>query len=115
MQREPRHVCYRCHRPVVTCVCPMLPRIENTTSVSVVQHPRERLHPIGTARLAELGLSNARVFVMWDAGVRDDVRPAWLTGSTALLYPARGARDLRTLAPDERPDHLIVIDGTWHT
>jgi DTW domain-containing protein YfiP len=32
---------------------------------------------------------------------------------TALLYPAAEARDLADLAIEERPRHLIVIDGTW--
>jgi DTW domain-containing protein YfiP len=31
----------------------------------------------------------------------------------ALLYPAAGARELATLPLEERPRHLVVIDGTW--
>jgi DTW domain-containing protein len=115
MQLEPRSVCYRCLKPQVTCVCPLLTRVENRTGIFIVQHPRERLHAIGTARLAALGLRSSRLEVMWDAGMRDSNRPAWLPGSTALLYPARGARELESLDVRERPEHLVVIDGTWHT
>lgn len=115
MQLEPRAVCYRCSKPQVTCVCPLLGRVENRTGIFIVQHPRERVHAIGTARLAALGLDRARLEVMWDAGTRDAIRPAWLPSSAALLYPARGARELESLAEHERPENLVVIDGTWHT
>jgi hypothetical protein len=29
------------------------------------------------------------------------------------LYPAPAARDLATLPPNERPRHLVLLDGTW--
>lgn len=115
MPNEPRSVCYRCLKPTVTCICSLLTRVDNRTGIFIVQHPREHLHPIGTARLAALGLRDVRVDVMWDAGTRDVSPPAWLPESAALLYPARGARELGALSPAERPKHLVVIDGTWHT
>jgi DTW domain-containing protein YfiP len=111
----PRAVCYRCHKPQITCICSSLPRVENRTPVLVLQHPRERLHPIGTARFASLGLANARVEVAWNAGTRETERPAWIPADAALLYPSPDARDLRELPAHERPRALVVLDGTWHT
>lgn len=89
--------------------------MDNRTTVLVLQHPRERLHSLGTARFVRLGLANAHVEVAYDAGVRDGERPPWVPDGAALLYPAPGAKDLAELTPDERPRHLVVIDGTWHT
>src|SRR5690349_8354900 len=97
------------------CVCARVPRVENKTKVLVLQHPRERTHAIGTARLARLGLANAHVEVAWDAGSHESEPPAWLPSDTALLYPSPEARALESMAPDERPKNLLVIDGTWHT
>jgi DTW domain-containing protein YfiP len=96
-------------------VCARVPRVDNRTSVLVLQHPRERLHPIGTARFAQLGLCNARIEVAWNAGQHEARAPAWVPEGTALLYPTPHARDLRELPPHERPRHLLVLDGTWHT
>jgi DTW domain-containing protein YfiP len=110
-----RPICYRCWKPQVTCVCARVPRVENRTGVLVLQHPRERLHPIGTARFAQLGLCNVRVEVAWNAGRHEEHAPAWLPPGTALLYPTPHARDLPALAAHERPRHLLVLDGTWHT
>jgi DTW domain-containing protein YfiP len=111
----PRAVCYRCHKPQITCICSTLPRVENRTPVLVLQHPRERLHPIGTARFANLGLANARVEVAWRAGTRETERPPWVPADAALLYPSRDARDLRELPAHLRPSSLVVLDGTWNT
>jgi DTW domain-containing protein YfiP len=110
-----RSVCYRCHKPQVVCICSRIQPVNNRTTVLVLQHPRERLHPIGTARFASLGLLNSRVEVAWNAGVREDDPPAWLPPGAALLYPAKAARDLRETPERERPLHLVVIDGTWNT
>jgi DTW domain-containing protein YfiP len=111
----PRHNCYECHKPRALCVCGNIPRVNNRTGVVVLQHPRERLHPIGTARFVRLGLARARVEVAWNAGLREEWAPAFVPEGAALLYPGPGARDLAAVPPDERPGHLIVIDGTWHT
>jgi DTW domain-containing protein len=111
----PRAVCYRCHKPQITCICSTLPRVENRTPVLVFQHPRERLHPIGTARFARLGLMNSRVEVAWNAGAREAERPTWVPEDAALLYPSAHARDLRELSAERMPRALVVLDGTWST
>ncbi|HEX4340296.1 MAG TPA: tRNA-uridine aminocarboxypropyltransferase [Polyangiaceae bacterium] len=110
-----RDTCYECHKPVVLCVCSSIRRVENATGIVVLQHPRERLHPIGTARFARLGLARSHVEIAWNASTREETPPHWVPEGAALLYPGAGARDLRELPPTERPKHLVVIDGTWHT
>lgn len=97
------------------CLCANMPSVDNRTRVLVLQHPRERRHPIGTARLAQLGLRNVRVEVAWNAGAREEQAPAWLPADAALLYPAANARDLSELIDAEKPKNLVVLDGTWHT
>jgi DTW domain-containing protein YfiP len=111
----PRAVCYRCDKPQSMCLCASIVAVDNRTPVFVLQHPRERSHPIGTARLARLGLRTARVEVAWNAGERESIAPPWLPPDTALLYPSPHARELAALSPSERPRHLLVLDGTWHT
>jgi DTW domain-containing protein YfiP len=97
------------------CLCARVPAVHNRTGVFVLQHPRERLHPIGTARLAGLGFHKVRIEVAWNAGALEHEPPPWLPDGTALLYPAPGARELGTLPAHERPRNLLVLDGTWHT
>jgi DTW domain-containing protein YfiP len=96
-------------------VCARVPRVDNATPVVVLQHPRERVHPIGTTRLVRLGLANVDVRVAWDANAVERVAPAWLPEDAGVLYPSADARDLESTPRSELPGALVVIDGTWHT
>ncbi len=109
-----RAMCGRCRRPTSVCYCAALPRIETTTRVVILQHPRERDMPIGTARMASLCLPRAELHVgiRWNespalaAALADPGRPA------ILLYPGPGARDILR-DPPAGPVTLVVVDGTW--
>ncbi|MEJ7596769.1 MAG: tRNA-uridine aminocarboxypropyltransferase [Kofleriaceae bacterium] len=114
MSVTPRAVCMRCRRPQTVCYCAALTRIETATRVVILQHPRERDMPIGTARMASLCLPHAQlhVGVRWDdsvplaAALADPARPP------ILLYPGAGARDILR-EPPVGPVTLVVVDGTW--
>lgn len=108
-----RPTCYRCLRPRPCCVCGSIQPVDNRTRVLIVQHPRERRHPFGTARLARLGLRRVEVLVA-------DRDPDGLTRcppsdptNAVLLYPAPDARPITTLTAPPRT--LVVLDGTWST
>ncbi|MFK7998317.1 MAG: tRNA-uridine aminocarboxypropyltransferase [Polyangiales bacterium] len=109
---EGRLTCYVCFKPQVTCVCGNIRPVDNATTIHVLQHPRERAHPIGTARFVELGLKRSQV-VLAQRSERDLVKEIELPPGTGLLFPRADSRDLETLPPDERPKGLVVLDGTW--
>ncbi len=106
-----RAACYACMRPQVACVCEA-PEVHNRTGIFVVQHPREARHPIGTVRLLRAALTRLSVQV-WSP--REEVQPfvGRLPPGSALLYPSPRAQELASLPLEERPRHLVVIDGTW--
>ncbi len=108
---EPRERCYRCHKPRVTCLCEHITRVDNETPVVVVQHPRERFHPIGTARIICLSLKRVHVEVAFRGALTEP--PAWLLPGAGLLYPAPDAVELGAEG-SPRPQQLVVLDGTWH-
>ncbi len=109
-----RATCYRCFRPARLCLCPAIGLVDNQTLISIVQHPRERVHPFGTVRFAALGLSRVEVLVDHLGRLRRDSSALGTLAGAALLYPSPGARDITCLEPHERPRRLIVLDGTWH-
>jgi len=106
----PRSMCYRCHRPRSTCICDLVARVPNRTGIWIVQHPRERFHPFGTARIARLGLTRIQLSVCFRP---DPEPPPGFPTDAALLYPADDADDLTDIEPHRRPETLVVIDGTW--
>lgn len=94
------------------CLCGSIERVANRTGLIVLQHPHERFHPIGSARIAALGFETVRVepCAPWS---HDSTVGARLPEGAALLYPTARARDLEALPVAERPRHLVVLDGTW--
>ncbi len=104
----------RCNRPQRVCYCAHLVSLPTQTRVVILQHPRERDMPIGTAHMATLCLPNSELHVGIDwsnsaqlqRAISDPERPA------VLLYPGEGATDLRQ-NPPSGPCTLVVLDGTW--
>jgi DTW domain-containing protein YfiP len=96
------------------CYCAHLPALETRTKVVILQHPRERDMPIGTARMASLCLPGSALHVGIDWS-RHAPLAAALTDPTRtpiLLYPGPGARDILR-EPPAGPVTLVVVDGTW--
>ena len=108
-----RAMCYRCFKVAAACVCGDIQRVENRTGVIVLQHPRERRHPFGTARFARLGLERVELRVCSPKSPEALARASVLPPDTAFLYPSPGARDVEDIPPGERPAHIVVVDGTW--
>lgn len=111
--REPRPHCYRCDKPQRMCLCSLLAPIQNRVGVHVLQHPSERRHAVGTARLLRLGLASVDVHVLALRGSSSTSPPVALPPGAGLLYPCAPDQELSALPPDARPAHLVVIDGTW--
>ena len=111
---EARPHCYRCDKPLSMCLCRYLTPIPNKIGVYILQHPRERRHALGTVRLLRLGLASVQVHVL-DLLESEGAAsaPVELPEGAGLLYPSAGARDLEALAVEDRPAHIVIIDGTW--
>jgi DTW domain-containing protein len=89
------------------------------TRVILLQHPRERHVPIGTARLAHLCLPGSELHVGVDFEDDRQVQAA-LAGDPGrpahLLFPGPNAIDLAEAEAEARlagPITLVVVDGTW--
>ncbi|MCK6547610.1 DTW domain-containing protein [Myxococcota bacterium] len=115
MELRARDECYRCHKALVVCVCSDVPKVSNKTEIVILQHPREQFHAIGTVRFAKLGLERVRVVVHHPREGAPD--PAKILGPEpgriGLLYPSDDARVLSDVPSSERPEKLLVLDGTW--
>lgn len=115
MDAEPSHRprCYRCLRPTDLCYCSTLPSVPTRTRIVILQHPHERTHPFGTARLARLCLPMASVHVPWAGFTGTLEERVEVPRDAAVLYPHPDSPLLDALPPSERPSTLIAIDGTW--
>ena len=107
-----RDVCYRCHKPQTQCVCEGLEPVRNRTRITLLQHPRERHHPLGTARLLRLALDNVDLQVCYDLMADARLQTQTLEQASGILYPHPRATPLSGREA-QIPRNLIVLDGTW--
>ncbi len=107
-----RDMCYLCFKPAVACVCNKLTIVSNKTAVYIVQHMRERFHPLGTERIASLGLEKVFLETVFPTNRRFTASTNF-PKNTALLYPSAKAEPIETLPSTSIPSSIVVIDGTW--
>ena len=112
LENEVRQRCYQCFRPMSLCFCEAIPRIDNRTDVLILQHVGERFHPFNTARIVQKALRHCHLIA--DHNQRLGTHPLPIQANAGLLYPRANAPLLTELSAAERPDQLVIIDGTWH-
>jgi len=103
----------RCRRPELVCYCDAIAQLPTRTRVVLLQHPRERRTPIGTARMAHLALPNSALRIGLDFSADPEVRAALDGPQPAyVVFPHPQAVAVADL-PRDRPITLVVVDGTW--
>jgi DTW domain-containing protein YfiP len=110
--RPHRQRCYVCYRPLTACFCDTIPSIDNRTNILILQHVKERFHAFNTARIVKRALRNLTLLVDQTAKLAEYELP--LAERTGVLYPGPSSQLLSDVPPGERPEQLIILDGTWH-
>jgi DTW domain-containing protein YfiP len=80
--------------------------------VLILQHVAERFHPFNTARIVQKSLHHCHLIT--DHNRRFATHDLPLSRNAGLLYLGADASSLTELPVADRPDQLVVIDGTWH-
>ncbi len=111
-QNRARDECFNCRRPKRYCYCDLIPAINNQTEVIIAQHIRERSHPFNTARIVSKSLTNSKLIV--DYAENFHSHSQILNSETGILFPGADAIELESLAHDQRPKRLLLLDGTWN-
>lgn len=104
--------CYGCIRPRGDCLCATIPTIDNRTEVLILQHLREQFHPFNTGRLVHRALRRSQLAVANNQKLAESL-PTLLKPRAGLLYPGPEAALISELPVDQRPDQLVILDGTW--
>ncbi|WP_284384137.1 tRNA-uridine aminocarboxypropyltransferase [Litoribrevibacter albus] len=118
--------CLTCQRPPSRCLCSFVQPVANKTPVFILQHAKERLHPKGTAKLAQLCLSQAELIIGKE--FKDTLTRIQRDYAPILLWPEENAGSAIPSATEAnrregnerndnltrtKPSALIAIDGTW--
>lgn len=105
--------CPRCLRPENYCYCADLPCETASVDLIILQHPKESKHPMNTARIAELGLSNCQIIVGEDFSEHARLQEILHTRRCFLLFPRPDAIDSQVQIQQVVPEVVIILDGTW--
>lgn len=110
----PRARCPRCQRPSLRCYCALLPSpaLHNLWPVAILQHPQESRHALGTARIAQLGLSDCRLIIGNAEAMQAEMAELAAGERVALIYPGADSQPLSVLR-ELPPQRLLFIDATW--
>lgn len=111
-ENKPRQRCTDCTRPLLHCLCHLIPSLPSRTRILVIQHPDEAKHALNTARFVALGLHNAQLVI---AETVDNLaqylqQPGY---RPCVLFPGDKAQQLSAYAGEQKPLLLVVPDGTW--
>jgi DTW domain-containing protein YfiP len=82
-----RQLCKACLRPLKTCICKLIQRVDNRVSLVILQHPQEVHEVKNSARLLYLCLKNSHIEIGETFG--DNFFLSFQTGNhyDLLLYP----------------------------
>lgn len=109
---ETRQRCLKCFRTPQLCYCQSVGKIDNQTEILILQHRRERMHPFNTARIVDRTLINGQLICRRNEELAAMDLP--IAAHAGLLYPGKDAQLLTDISPDQRPQQLVILDGTWH-
>ncbi len=74
---------------------------------------RESRHPLNTARILEMGISNCEVWTGEDFSTHPSLQKALREKNCYLLFPGANAKASTEVLETTTPEVIIVLDGTW--
>jgi len=117
---EARGKCYRCYRPLNSCMCEHVKPIKTETKFVILMHPKEfQKVKNGTGHLTHLSLPNSELYIGVDFREHQRVN-AILNNENNLcyvLYPGDDSHHLNSEKIDMKGKQLVIfiIDATWST
>ena len=110
-----REKCYKCYRPVSSCMCEHVHNVKTKTKFIVLMHPKEfKKVKNGTGHLTHLALQNSELFVGIDFTNHKKINEIIKEYDSFVLYPSKDALNISHTNPHEKKDMAVfIIDSTW--
>ncbi len=114
-----REKCYRCFRPLSSCMCKYIKPIQTKTKFVILMHTHEfKKVKNATGHFTHLSLENSEIFVGTNFAKHERVN-ALLDdegNNCYVLYPDQNSLILNDtpLAQEGKRNVIFLIDSTWH-
>jgi DTW domain-containing protein YfiP len=115
---EGREKCYRCYRPLSSCMCAYVKPITTRTKFVILMHPKEfKKTKNGTGRLTYLSLPNSELYIDIDFSEHTAINALIDDPKNLcyLLYPGKNSLNLHQerIEADGKGVVIFIIDSTW--
>ena len=118
MNTPHRTICYNCHRPTTSCMCPYITPIETNTRFIILMHPKEfKKTKNGTGHFTNLSLKNCEIHIGVNFSQNSTINEIIDNPSNDcyVLYPSATSINLNesSIGSKGRNMVLFLIDSTW--
>lgn len=114
MEKQKRELCPTCLRPLKTCLCTSVEKIDNNINILVLRHKSEKSHALNTVRPCELCLTNIKVHDGENFDDNEDL-DYFIKKNALLVFPTSNATDINQVSSQgPKESYFILIDGTWN-
>ena len=97
--------CKRCRLSEPLCICSAIQKVNTAFEIIIIRHPSESNRASNSARLAEMCIPQAQIYVAKEGAFPNHSGDDW------LLFPHYD--DAPIANPACTPKRLYVLDGTW--
>ncbi len=113
-----RQMCYKCNRPISSCLCKDIKQIDTDTKFVILMHPKEfRYIKNNTGRLTHLSLKNSELYVGVDFSDNNHVNNLINDENNhcVILYPSNNSICINEEKLELSGKNLVIflIDATW--
>lgn len=115
---DTRAKCYKCYRPLTSCMCSYVKPIETKTKFVILMHPKEfKKTKNGTGHLTHLSLPNSELYVDVDFSGHTAVNTLIASNMNTcfVLYPGKNSININTQKIESNGKQIVIfiIDSTW--
>lgn len=104
-----RPFCTRCEKAAVLCICRHVKTVvENKTSIIILQHPEEKRHHLGSARIALLGLQNVQIINVSEADAPVSHRMREKVPGSKRSIAGRGGKKAQSVKEETLPNKKLL-------
>lgn len=119
ISKDLREKCYRCFRPVSSCMCKYIKPIQTKTKFVVLMHTHEfKKIKNGTGHFTHLSLENSELYVDVSFARHKAVNDLLSdqNNNCYVLYPGDDSLVLNShsIADEQKQNVIFLIDSTWH-
>jgi len=113
-----RKKCYKCYRPITSCMCSYVRPIHTKTKFVILMHPKEfKKTKNGTGHLTHLSLPNSEIYIDIDFSTHRAVNALIYDNNNLcyVLYPGKESLNLNTTMIETNGKQVVIfiIDSTW--